>query len=353
MKTIKKILSIIMSVVMISTLAFTAFAANNENRPLESVTATVKSGKNAEITVKTEKEGIYYLELYSQRDAILVVDVFDGENHLFGRVMTASGDNIREINDSYFFKADADRELTVSLFNIDLLDPDKDDFSVRVTPVYCGNNELAVGENKAESEISVFSFIPEQDGYYSFESDAPKTVNPRIIVSDTVIYPEINDDNGLEDDNNFSLTVFLRKGEKYIVGVTSAENADNEFTPFSFTVSLNKKFDIKSVALDYHENGETIKTYRGHDYVTLVSLTPTGALYDPSEITVSVSNEKVASFDVDSRGFVTIHPHRLGKTTLTITSANGCEAQYTIKVRPYIFWLFSRFCNFVSSLFEN
>lgn len=347
----KRLLSVILSAVIIFTLALPAFAADSNTQPLKGVETKLKSDETATCTVKTDKEGIYYIDLYSERSALLAVNVYNGDKELYSGIIITSDVKDRIIlGDKRFFKADENTELTVYLFNIDLLNTGINDLSVMVTPVYCGNSELSMGENQVESEASAFRFIPEEDGYYSFESNAPKNIDPFVSVADAFYYPDQNDDNELDGDMNFSLTVYLEKGQEYIVAVTAQTDSDSEFTPFSFTVSLNKTFDIKKVSFGYYENGETIKTYKGVDNSSMITLAPTGALYELSDITVSVDDEKIASVDVDDFGYVTVHPHKLGKTTLTITCANGCEAQYTIKVRPYIFWLFNRFFNFISSL---
>lgn len=154
-----------------------AFAADSNTQPLKGVETKLKSDETATCTVKTDKEGIYYIDLYSERSALLAVNVYNGDKELYSGIIITSDEKDRIIlGDKRFFKADENTELTVNLFNIDLLNTGINDLLVMVTHVYCGNSELSMGENQVESEASAFRFISEEDGYYSFESNAPKTL---------------------------------------------------------------------------------------------------------------------------------------------------------------------------------
>lgn len=350
MKTSKKLLSIILAAVMMLSFVSVAFAADSSAILNATRTITLTSGEGTKIEFSTEKAGIYRistefttkgfsdLTVKSEKTAFLIESsVYHGDDFSSGESCMVYA----EENDTITIKYNPMTAYGNKTINAEL------------SISYEGNNILSEGTATASPENTLFVFAPEETGYYNFRSNASKGTNPYIKAFDDQNWFTLSENYDDEDDFNFDLTEYFEAGRYYIV---KASSYNEESEPYEFTVSHVDAPEITEIYLSEYRNTDTIVLKSPAILVMPVFVEPYYAI-PTADIEVSVGDSSILSASYDKEGNnIRIITQKAGTTTLTITSADGCRCEYTVKVQSrfisMIMFLLSRLADFISGIFS-
>lgn len=350
----KKVLSVLLALILVFSFASTAFAAGNTVEVGKKASFSIGINQTKEYTAEIDESGVYCLEaeLIGTGVAELTVSYGGyGDGALLANLEKFVDDDFYFSKSEMNFAAEAGTEVEVE-FNTNFEDYEDilegteiqiSDFGIEFTLSKVDAKPITVGSNTVDRDDKYFTFVPEKDGYYNFRSNAADDTDSAIWIYDGNCEIDFNNDSGCEDDMNFDLTVYLKAGHFYAVN-TKAHCYDEEtIRPYNFTVSYNKEIKAEGIILGgYLESGETIVTDIGERMVYSISVVPNGAT-PLAKVSAAVANEEIASadcYDEDGSKGVCITTHKAGTTTLTLSTEDGCESEYTIIVRPMYVTIF-------------
>ena len=323
MKTAKRFFSIILAMIMAFSFASVAFAADGENGEIDKTcTFDLKKGETKTFSFTADKDGFYlvYTDIDESSSETVIMEIESEDYYSHGSAFQFDSNDFKRMT------LKANDEFTIKFTNSD---KETDSYKVEFTVKFMEPAPLAVGENRVENSVQYFSFTPEKDGLYNFRSSAAGKVDPDITVYGRALVYDFNDDSGYEDDYNFDLTLPLKAGETYTVEIKCY--ADSGFEPFNVTISYNKEIKIEELIALRDIDVLYTKVHYGFG----MYIVPSGAAYS-DEITVTVGNEKILSAEADGDN-LSITPHRIGKTTITVSTASGITQSSEIWVLPYFF----------------
>ena len=182
--------------------------------------------------------------------------------------------------------------------------------------IILAGDEVTVYLDGEDTTEAYYKFIPEEDGtyiIYSYNND-----------HDTLAYlydsdmNEINSNDDGGDGNNFKIVTELTAGETYYIKARFwTESNEGEFN-----VIVEKGVPATGIKLEVDPEWYEFDRY----YVDYYEFTPTNAI--PESVTITSSDESVIKLD-EGYGANALKP---GKSTITITSANGLKDSVTVTV---------------------
>ena len=188
--------------------------------------------------------------------------------------------------------------------------------SAQYTVVVKDYENISLGETKAavidsEYERILFRFIPDEDGYYSFSSEAGSYTHGEILDEN------LNELAASDWDSNFKVNCKMTAGTTYILEARYNDGRNIG----SFNVTVSKADLANGISIKNRLNG-----YVGASEYLYVSATPEGSAY--GKIKWSSSNETVAA--VDQSGRVTYKA--VGTATVTAKSETDLIATCEVTV---------------------
>lgn len=188
--------------------------------------------------------------------------------------------------------------------------------SAQYTVVVKDYENISLGETKAavidsEYERILFRFIPDEDAYYSFSSEAGSYTHGEILDEN------LNELAASDWDSNFKVNCKMTAGTTYILEARYNDGRNIG----SFNVTVSKADLANGISIKSRLNG-----YVGASEYLYVSATPEGSAY--GKIKWSSSNETVAA--VDQSGRVTYKA--VGTATVTAKSETDLIATCEVTV---------------------
>lgn len=188
--------------------------------------------------------------------------------------------------------------------------------SAQYTVVVKDYENISLGETKSaiidsENGRILFRFIPDEDGYYSFSSEADSYTHGRILGEN------LNELAVSSWGSNFKVNCKMTAGTTYIL-----EACYNDGSKIgSFNVTVSKSVLANEISIKSRLNG-----YVGISEYLYVSATPEGSAY--GKIKWSSSNEAVAAVDRNGR----VSFKAVGTATVTAESETGLKAVCEVTV---------------------
>lgn len=328
----KKIISIILALIMALSVSVVAFAADTNIKLGERTVKTLKDCTDYEFDIAIPSDGVYEIKVellgYGELCTAFCVEG-DDENCIVSYYMGKYEDD-EDNFDSFTqkFIAEKGNEDVISFYSVYC---ESSSVKVAITVSKSSATSAALGKNKTEAaEDTYYLFTVTKDGYYNFRSENADKYDPYIFITDSNGIVDSNDDIGYEDDSDFDVTVYLKKGQSILVNIVNRGDNDGKYGQISYTISFNKKIDVE--ALETWWLVDSISLNIGEVFEDGIITVPYGA-FPTADITAKSSDENVASVEYDSEtGCIYIYANGAGTATVTVSAANGVDYSYDVKV---------------------
>ena len=340
----KKALSIILALILAFTMALPAFAADNEIKLGEPKTVSVKDGKAVDVSFTPEEDGIYTYDCETADQDYDIPSVReDFMTYSYNNLVIIDQNTVFGTPGASYFIGEKGKTYTLTFYD----DFDEDCEAIVTFNKVTSDGSLNDGKNSVtiKGDGAVFTFVPENSGYYNFASECDEDVAFAIIDDDS--FEAYNDDNGFEDDYNFDCTAELEAGKTYLVGIAVSRTVEFNFgevkiipdeTKCDVVITYGKTEKVEKIILG-EWFGECL--YEKDCWGMLdVSVAPSGALAT-ADIKVTSSDESVVTIDEynEKYGEIIFSTHNAGKAYITVT-AGDVTAKYKVKVCNDFEWAF-------------
>ena len=344
----KKALSLILALILALTMALPAFAADNEVQLKlgEPKQVSVKADGETKVTFTPEEDGIYAFSFLDGAPLYAYDFGYD-----FGYIDYWDYD--KEISEEAFI-GEKGKPCTITFYGEDF----DCSFSVEVNELSCGS--LADGTNsvKLRGYGNLFTFVPENSGYYNFASSCEEDVYFEIIDADD--FWDMNDDNGYEDDYNFDCTVSLEAGKTYLVNLSVYSEEDAPETVDCDVIvtygKTEKVEDIEFYGSFYRCGNKWIMSKNSIELLYNISLIPSGSA-PTADVKVTSGDESLITVEADEEfgGYIVTSGNKTGKTVITVTAGDAAK-DMQVKVCNDFEWFFvslwNSFNNFLLRVFH-
>ena len=186
-------------------------------------------------------------------------------------------------------------------------------------PFEIESGETKTGTFSSESDSTVFSFTPEEDGQYMIRIGGEYYTETRV--------QEVKGSSSyFEEGNNYFFRVDMLAGENYII-TTDYYDSGDRIDEAEYTISIEKLIPATSIEID--DEGSS-SGYPG-DYCSLYAIfNPENAIYE--SVTWESSNPEVAYINNTYSNSAELYFCSAGTATITVTSENGLTDSITITV---------------------